>query len=79
MAIEITMEKAMDESEVFGGAGKLTRWRLASNGFARVAPSSLNWRFLAASSLLYKHLTPFYDHLLLRQLVLFCAAVDWRI
>jgi hypothetical protein len=29
MAIEITMEKVMDESEVIGGAGKLTRWRLA--------------------------------------------------
>jgi hypothetical protein len=29
MEIEITMEKAMDESETIGGARKLTLWRLA--------------------------------------------------
>jgi hypothetical protein len=78
MAIEITMEKTLDESEVFGGAGKLTGWRLASNGFARVAPSSLNWQFLCVE-LAVPTLDAFNDHLLLRQLVLFCAAIDWRI
>jgi len=45
-----------------------------------VAPSSLVWQFLAAGSLLaVPPLDAFNDHLLSRQLVLSCAAVDRRI